>query len=123
MGLRPSHYQPTTLVSRARRHLDHLLTTQRGAPRHDLGKRFLLPVRVLSRLFRRKFIAYLRAAFGRGALGFHGKLETLAESRNWNRLLRDLEAHDWVVYAKPPFGGPTQVLQVSGPLHPSCGHL
>ena len=46
-----------------------------------------------------------------GAICFHGKLATLAESRNWNRLLRDLEAHDWVVYAKPPFGGPTQVLK------------
>ncbi len=72
---------------------------------------FFLAVRVLSRLFRRKFIAYLRAACDGGALCFHGKLETLAESRNWNRLLRDLEAHDWVVYAKPPFGGPTQVLK------------
>ncbi len=53
----------------------------------------------------------LASAFDRGALGFHGKLATLAERKNWNRLLRDLEAHDWVVYAKPPFGGPTQVLK------------
>ena len=74
-------------------------------------KRFFLPVRVLSRLFRQKFLFALRAAFGRGALCFHGKLETLAETKNWNRLLRDLEAHDWVVYAKPPFGGPAQVLK------------
>ena len=74
-------------------------------------KRFFLPVRVLSRLFRRKFLSALRAAFDRGALGFHGKLESLAECRNWNRLLRDLQARDWVVYAKPPFGGPTQVLK------------
>ena len=74
-------------------------------------ERFFLPVRVLSRLFRKKFLCYLREACDRGALGFHGKLRPLADGRNWRRLLCDLEAHDWVVYAKPPFGGPTQVLK------------
>ncbi len=78
-------------------------------------KHFFLPVRVLSRLFRRKFLSSLRAAFDRGAFGFHGKLEPLAACRNWNRLLRDLQARDWVVYAKPPFGGPTQVLKYLAP--------
>jgi hypothetical protein len=72
---------------------------------------FFLPVRVLSRLFRQKFLAYLSEAFNNGALHFHGRLETLAERRNWCRLLAKLGSSDWVVYAKPPFGGPTQVLK------------
>ena len=72
---------------------------------------FFLPVRVLSRLFRQKFLAYLSEAFDKGDLRFHGRLETLAERRNWCRLLMKLGSSDWVVYAKPPFGGPTQVLK------------
>jgi hypothetical protein len=72
---------------------------------------FFLPVRVLSRLFRQKFLTYLSEAFNNGNLQFHGRLETLAERRNWCRLLAKLRSSDWVVYAKPPFGGPTQVLK------------
>ncbi len=72
---------------------------------------FFLPVRVLSRLFRQKFIAYLSEAFNNGDLRFHGRLETLAERKNWCRLMAKLGSSDWVVYAKPPFGGPTQVLK------------
>ena len=72
---------------------------------------FFLPVRVLSRLFRQKFLAYLSEAFNKGDLCFHGRLETLAERRDWCRLLTKLGSSDWVVYAKPPFGGPTQVLK------------
>ena len=74
-------------------------------------EKFFLPVRVLSRLFRQKFLAYLSEAFTNGDLCFHGRLETLAERRNWCRLLAKLGSSDWVVYAKPPFGGPTQVLK------------
>jgi hypothetical protein len=74
-------------------------------------ERFLLPVRVLSRLFRAKFLASLRDAFDRDALGLHGKLQALADGSHRRRLLRDLAAREWVVYAKPPFGGPTQVLK------------
>ena len=72
---------------------------------------FFLPVRVLSRLYRQKFLAYLNEAFNNGDLHFHGRLETLAERRNWCRLIAKLVSSDWVVYAKPPFGGPTQVLK------------
>ncbi len=72
---------------------------------------FFLPVRVLSRMFRQKFLAYLREAFNNDDLRFHGMLETLAERRTWCRLLAKLGSSDWVVYAKPPFGGPTQVLK------------
>jgi hypothetical protein len=74
-------------------------------------RQFLLPVKVLSRLFRAKFIAYLQTAFREGKLGFHGELQSLAEKRNFAQWLKRLTATEWVVYAKPPFGGPRQVLK------------
>jgi Putative transposase/Transposase zinc-binding domain len=72
---------------------------------------FFLPVRVLSRLFRGKFLALLRAAFDRGMLSFHGKLATLADPGEFQQRLAASASTEWVVYAKPPFGGPEQVLK------------
>src|SRR5215469_13598948 len=66
---------------------------------------FFLPVRVLSRLFRRLFLAELDAAFASGRLGFFGELAVLAEPAVFARHLTKLRRVDWVVYAKPPFGG------------------
>jgi hypothetical protein len=67
-------------------------------------------VKVLSRVFRGKFDAGLKRAFRRGRLSFHGSLSSLAEPKNFQRLRRQLFRHDWVVYAKRPFGGPEHVL-------------
>jgi hypothetical protein len=75
---------------------------------------FFLPVRVLSRLFRRLFLEELRAAFDAGELGFFGDLAHLADPAGFVRCLRDLRHVEWVVYAKPPFGGPEQVLAYLG---------
>jgi len=75
---------------------------------------FFLPVRVLSRLFRRLFLDALRVAFEAGHLGFFGELAPLAEPAAFARRLRDLRQVEWVVYAKPPFGGPAQVLAYLG---------
>jgi Putative transposase/Transposase zinc-binding domain len=72
---------------------------------------FFLPVRVLSRVFRGKFISSLKAAFGDGALQFHGHLEPLVAAAAMDRLLNRSVKNEWVVYAKPPFGGPAQVLK------------
>ncbi len=72
--------------------------------------KFFLPVKVLSRVFRGKFDAGLKRAFRRGRLSFHGSLSSLAEPKNFQRLRRQLFRHDWVVYAKRPFGGPEHVL-------------
>jgi hypothetical protein len=72
---------------------------------------FFLPVKVLSRLFRGKFIAYLREARDHGQLHYLGQLSHLAEAEEFNRWLRELSRIEWVVYAKPPFGGPQQVLK------------
>ena len=74
-------------------------------------KGFFLPVKVLSRLFRGKFVAHLRAANEQGNLAFHGQLEYLSASAQFARLLRELSKIEWVVYAKPPFGGPERVLK------------
>lgn len=72
---------------------------------------FFLPVRVLSRVFRGKFIAFLKQAFRHGALEFHGRLAPLADPDAMEHLLNQSVKNDWVVYAKRPFGGPEQVLK------------
>lgn len=74
-------------------------------------RQFLFPVKVLSRLFRAKFMRLLRQAFHRAGLRFHGKLEYLAKTRNFLGWLGKIMHSEWVVYAKPPFGGPQQVLK------------
>jgi hypothetical protein len=71
---------------------------------------FFLPVRVLSRLFRRLFLDALRKAFEQGRLTFHGQLEPLAAAEAFEQLLRACRRTEWVVYAKPPFAGPERVL-------------
>jgi Putative transposase/Transposase zinc-binding domain len=71
---------------------------------------FFLPVKVLSRVFRGKFVAGLKEAFRRGRLVFPGDLLPLANDQAFRASLRPLFRQDWVVYAKPPFGGPEHVL-------------
>ncbi|WP_233634225.1 IS91 family transposase [Burkholderia cepacia] len=75
---------------------------------------FFLPVRVLSRLFRRLFLARLQQAFEAGALQFCASLAPLAEPDAFACALADARRTDWVVYAKAPFGGPQQVLDYLG---------
>ena len=81
--------------------------TQWVRPRYP----FFLPVKVLSRVFRGKVVAGLRRAFALGTLAFPGDLQRLADDRAFCAFLRSLFRTDWVVYAKPPFGGPEHVLQ------------
>jgi hypothetical protein len=69
-----------------------------------------LPVRVLSRVFRGKFVAGLRRAFLTNQLAFHGECLPLANEKTFTAFLSNLFQQDWVVYAKPPFGGPQHVL-------------
>jgi hypothetical protein len=75
---------------------------------------FFLPVRVLSRLFRRLFLEQLQAAFVRGRLHFAGPLDALRDPAAFAQTLAPLRQLEWVVYAKPPFGGPAQVLEYLG---------
>jgi hypothetical protein len=75
---------------------------------------FFLPVRVLSRLFRRLFLGELKAAYTGGRLGFFGELAALARPAAFADRLSALRHQEWVVYAKPPFGGSQQVLAYLG---------
>jgi Putative transposase/Transposase zinc-binding domain len=72
---------------------------------------FFLPVRVLSRVFRGKFVERLRGAFDTGALVFPGRLACFQSASAFAAWVKSLYRTDWVVYAKPPFGGPAQVLK------------
>ncbi len=71
---------------------------------------FFLPVRVLSRLFRRLFIEKLLAAHEAGRLKFFTDHTSLAEPAAFRVFLAPMRKQEWVVYAKPPFGGPEAVL-------------
>lgn len=72
--------------------------------------RFFVPVEVLSPVFRGKFVAGLKRAWRRGDLCLPGSLKPLAQKKMFGCYLRSLHQKQWVVYAKPPFGGPQHVL-------------
>ncbi len=74
-------------------------------------KKFFLPIRILSQVFRGKFIHFLKQAFQRGQLEFHGQLNTLSDDHVFEKFLNRIVRRNWVVYAKAPFGGPEQVLK------------
>jgi len=71
---------------------------------------FFLPVRVLSRVFRGKFVAALKRRFQQRQLIFPGSLRPLQNEKAFRAFLRPLFRQNWIVYAKPPFGGPHHVL-------------
>jgi predicted Zn-ribbon and HTH transcriptional regulator len=75
---------------------------------------FFLPVRVLSRRFRTLYLRYLEQAYATGKLQFHGELQALCQPQTFARYLAPLRQAEWVVYSKPPFGGPERVLDYLG---------
>jgi hypothetical protein len=75
---------------------------------------FFLPVKVLSRLFRRLFLELLQAAYDAGKLKFHGSLDALGDRKAFMAVLKPLRAKNWVVYAKKPFRSPAFVLAYLG---------
>ena len=75
---------------------------------------FFLPVKVLSRVFRGKFVAALRRAYRRGELDLAGATEPLRDPERWRAFIDALFQTDWVVYAKPAFGGASAVLRYLG---------
>lgn len=81
---------------------------------HSAKDDFLFPVHVLSRLFRGKFLAGLRARYDRGELTFGPQCAELHDPAAFSRLLEHLRSIEWVVYAKRPFGGPGQVVRYLG---------
>src|ERR1700716_1138392 len=85
--------------------------TQWVRPRHNM---FFLPVGALSKLFRGKFVAALQQAYTSGQLQFHGLLRGVSQPRLFRSFIRQLFVPRWVVYCKPAFGGPEQVLRFLG---------
>jgi len=89
------------------------------APDHDRWIRpkyagFFLPVKVLSRVFRGKYVAALRRARDRGELDLDGTAARLRDPSRWHAFVDALFRTDWVVYVKPAFGGATAVLRYLG---------
>jgi hypothetical protein len=84
--------------------------------RHWVGSRyrFFLPVKALRRVFRGKFIAGLKRLYRRKKLGCAGAAAVFSEPKQFIKLLGRLRRQDWVVYAKPAFGGASQVLRYLG---------
>ena len=76
--------------------------------------RFFLPIAVLRRVFRGKFVAGLKSAFERRQLHLAGELAPLTHPKSFAAWLRPLFRKDWIVYSKPPFGGPEFVLNYLG---------
>jgi hypothetical protein len=74
-------------------------------------KSFFLPVQVLSSRFRNLFLTYLKKAFREGKLRFHGEMASLSGSAAFAALCNRAKRMKWVVFVKPPFGGPEQVLK------------
>jgi hypothetical protein len=82
-----------------------------GAPQWTRSRKdFFLPVKVLSRFFRHRFLKALKMAHEQGELQFFGELKRLADPGWFDEHLRPLKKIDWVVYAKPPLAGPEAVL-------------
>jgi hypothetical protein len=75
-------------------------------------KKFFLPVTVMSALFRGKFLSFLKKAYRKGDLRFSGLISHLEQT--FTAFLRPLYDRDWVVYCKPPFGGPESVIRYLG---------
>ena len=81
-----------------------------GSPYKD----FLFPVRALSKVFKGKFLFYLKTAYARGELTFAGKSVEFEGKEVFSALINDLYKKDWVVYLKKPFAGPQRVLDYLG---------
>jgi hypothetical protein len=77
-------------------------------------KKFFIPVKVLSKKFRGKFLAFLKTAYGEGRLKFGASIEALRMGSNFRQLLDKMYQTNWVVYCKPPFKTPWHVLRYLG---------
>ncbi|XUX09835.1 transposase [Aminobacter sp. BA135] len=71
-------------------------------------------IHVLSRLFQRLFLWRLHAAYAGGRLRFSGTLDGIGQAHAFTAAIRQLRRNNWIVYAKPPFGSPEQVLAYLG---------
>lgn len=77
-------------------------------------ERFLIPVNVVSRLFRGKYLSYLKVAYSKDKLKFCGNIQELSEEKKFSELMDSLYKREWVVYSKPPFKSAEYVLEYLG---------
>lgn len=77
-------------------------------------KKFFIPVKVMAKKFRGKFLACLKEAFNSNSLNLPGDIDTLGTKNKFQTLIKSLYKTNWIVYCKPPFGGPEKVLQYLG---------
>jgi hypothetical protein len=75
---------------------------------------FFIPVRVISRLFKGKFLAYLKNAYRAGKLQFEGTIQPQGQQVRFQRLVDDLYGKEWVVYCKPSFNSPIDIMEYLG---------
>ena len=78
------------------------------------GKKFFIPVKIMSRVFRGKYLAFLKDAYDNNDLLFEGNSKHLKENKHFKQLLDLLYKKQWIVYAKKPFGNPAKVLNYLG---------
>lgn len=81
---------------------------------HDSRRKFFIPVRVVSALFRGKFLSFLKHAFNEQQLTFAGSITQLKSSKAFNSLLTILYGKDWVVYTRKPFKNSSQIINYLG---------
>ena len=81
---------------------------------HTSHPLFLLPIPVLRKVFRDRFIDGMKLLYAKGLLDCSGPAEALANQERFSELLEKLRHKEWVVYAKPPFGDPARVLRYLG---------
>ena len=112
------HFRPWSQQLQLHPHLHIIIPAGGLSPDHTRWVRsrnkYLLPKKVLRRVFRGKFREALKQAFQDGLLRFEGKLKLLAKPKIFAAWLRPLYRKNWVVYLKRPFGGPEYVLQYLG---------
>jgi predicted Zn-ribbon and HTH transcriptional regulator len=83
-------------------------------PKRTKKKNFFIHVNVISDLFKKKFLSYLKKSYKRGELQFTGTIEAMREIRVFNKLLNELYSRKWITYCKQPFGGAEQVINYLG---------
>lgn len=77
-------------------------------------KKFFIPVKVISRKFRGKFLYYLKQLYGQNKLEFHGSQTYLSDEKEFKKLLSSLYGKEWIVYCKPPFKNAACVVEYLG---------
>lgn len=96
----------------------HCIVPGGGIKKNDKWKpcknKFLFPIKVMSRLFKGKFMSAFKKGVSDGTILFHGLLKEYSNHSLWNFFLDDLYKKNWVVYSKPPFASPEQVLKYLG---------